>query len=50
MLLATAVFCYENGGMKQSALFAGQAGDLDPDLKAEAERIMPSREEKKSEP
>ena len=50
MLLATAVFCYENSGMKPAALYAGKAGDLNSDLKTEAEKIMPELVEKKPEP
>ena len=41
MTLAAAVFCYENGGMKPAAEFAGKAVNLNADLQDAVKQMMP---------
>jgi len=41
MVLAMALFCYENGGFKLAETHATKACELNPALKSEAQRLMP---------
>jgi hypothetical protein len=39
--LATALYCYENGGFKSAQPYIDQALKLDPELKSRIRRLMP---------